>query len=408
MKNIILIGGPGSGKSTYAEFLVKEFGMTHIYPGELLRRAKSKGGEIADRLKNLGQGGFAPNDIVLKLVSDAIKKADKGFVLDGWPRHMQQVKDMEKLGVKIDNTVYLDVSRKEVLKRLTARGRVDDKPDVINKRIDLYKKETGPVINYLRDKPGFITIKAEGDTPENIAKSIITKLKGNKTFSEMKTYLSEGVYDPGIFKAYFLAGGPGSGKTFVTRSAFAGTGLKVVNSDNFFERALKKANLSLSLPDEEEYFRNIVRAKSKISANTQLDTYLQGRLGVVIDATGRNDQLILRQQQHLQQMGYDTYMIFVNTSLDVALERQKKRERQVPEYIAINSWKKVQQNIGKFQKIFKYDKLLILDNNKSEQELVTQTLNRASAYVRATMNKPVQNYVAKQWIQKELEARKRR
>ena len=60
---------------------------------------------------------------------------------------------------------------------------------------------------------------------------------------EFREYLNEGVYDPGIFKAFFLAGGPGSGKTFVTQTAFAGTGLKVVNSDNAFERGLKKSNL---------------------------------------------------------------------------------------------------------------------------------------------------------------------
>jgi predicted ATPase len=77
-----------------------------------------------------------------------------------------------------------------------------------------------------------------------LRKKIINKLKG-KTLSEFKQYLNEGVYDPGIFKAFFLAGGPGSGKTFVTQSAFAGTGLKVVNSDAAFEKGLRTANLSL-------------------------------------------------------------------------------------------------------------------------------------------------------------------
>ena len=102
---------------------------------------------------------------------------------------------------------------------------------------------------------------------------------------KLNQILREGVYDPGIFKAFFLAGGPGSGKTFVTRSAFGGTGLKLVNSDAAFERGLKKAGLSLKMPDQEEYFRNIVRAKAKMTTATQLDTYIQGRLGLVIDAT---------------------------------------------------------------------------------------------------------------------------
>ena len=76
-------------------------------------------------------------------------------------------------------------------------------------------------------------------------------------------HLSEGLYDPGIFKAFFLAGGPGSGKTFVTSSAFAGSGLKLVNSDIAFERGLKKANLSLNMPAEDTYFRDIVRKSAK-------------------------------------------------------------------------------------------------------------------------------------------------
>ena len=84
-----------------------------------------------------------------------------------------------------------------------------------------------------------------------------------KTLQEVREYINEGVYDPGIFKAFFLAGGPGSGKTFVTSSAFAGTGLKLVNSDIKFERDLRKANLSLKMPDEEEYFRSIIRKDTK-------------------------------------------------------------------------------------------------------------------------------------------------
>ena len=94
--------------------------------------------------------------------------------------------------------------------------------------------------------------------------------------------LNEGLYDPGIFKAFFLAGGPGSGKSFVTSSAFAGTGLKLVNSDVKFERDLKKANLSLKMPDEEAYFRDLIRKSAKKFVITQLDSYIKGRLGLVI------------------------------------------------------------------------------------------------------------------------------
>ena len=404
--NIILIGGPGSGKSTYAEFITKEFGIDHIYPGELLRKEKEKGGEIAKRLSNLGKGGFAPNDIVLDLIKDAVSKADKGFVFDGYPRYMQQVKDLEKEGIKIDKVVYLNVSPEEVIRRLTKRGRADDKPEIIKNRIALYKKETGPVVEYYRNKPGFIEVKAEGGEPKDIAKKIINRLKG-KTLNEFRQYLNEGVYDPGIFKAFFLAGGPGSGKTFVTQSAFAGTGLKVVNSDAAFERGLKKANLSLKMPDEEEYFRNIIRQRAKTTAANILDTYVQGRLGLVIDATGRDLPLVQRQVSMLRNIGYDCYMVFVNTSLDVALERNQKRPRSIPEYIVKKSWDGVQANIGSFQRVFSPNKMLIVDNNRSEKELVSNVLNQASKFIRGRLRTKPENGIALSWIKKEIELKRR-
>ena len=224
---------------------------------------------------------------------------------------------------------------------------------------------------------------------------------------KLNQILREGVYDPGIFKAFFLAGGPGSGKTFVTQSAFAGTGLKVVNSDAVFERGLKKAGLSLKMPDEEEYFRNIIRAKAKMTTATALDTYIQGRLGLVIDATGRDINVINNQKSMLDLVGYDSYMIFVNTSLEVALERNKNRPRSIPEYIVKDSWNGVQANIGKFQRIFSPNRFLIVDNNKSEKELVTLTLNTASKFIRSQLRTKPQNLTAKQWIANELMAKKR-
>ena len=224
---------------------------------------------------------------------------------------------------------------------------------------------------------------------------------------KLNQILAEGVYDPGIFKAFFLAGGPGSGKTFVTQSSFAGTGLKIVNSDTIFEKGLKKANLSFKMPDSEEYFRNIIRQRAKTTSGSQLDTYVEGRLGLVIDATGRDRNIIQRQHAMLTNLGYDCFMIFVNTSLDVALERNRNRPRSIPEYIVSNSWNGVQQNIGQFQRIFSPNKMLIIDNNRSEKELVTQTLSQAAKFIRGQISKRPDNYIAKQWIAKEIQAKKR-
>jgi cytidylate kinase len=226
----------------------------------------------------------------------------------------------------------------------------------------------------------------------------------------MKSYeqiLSEGLYDPNIFKAFFLAGGPGSGKSFVTKNVFSGTGLKVVNSDIVLENTLKKVGLSLSMPDEEEYFRNMIRNKAKTTVNSQLDLYVKGRLGLVIDATGRDYNVIHRQFGELQLLGYDCYMVFVNTSLEVALERNAKRERVVPEYITRNSWQSVQNNIGRFQNLFGLSNFIVVDNSKSEQELVTLTMNKVNAVVRRFLNNPIKSYVAKKWMAKERMARRK-
>lgn len=213
--------------------------------------------------------------------------------------------------------------------------------------------------------------------------------------------LSEGLYDPGIFKAFFLAGGPGSGKSFVSRNVFTGTGLKFVNSDTFFEKSLKDAGLSLTLPDSEQYFRDMLRTRAKAKAENQATLYVQGRLGLVIDATGRDFNVIHSQASQLKQLGYDCYMIFVNTSLEVALERNSKRERVVPEYITRTSWQGVQNNIGKFQNFFGMENFIVVDNSSSEQELVTLTMSKVNNVVRRLLNTPIKSYIAKRWMAKE-------
>jgi len=229
-----------------------------------------------------------------------------------------------------------------------------------------------------------------------------------KSFNELKNItLNEGLYDPNIFKAFFLAGGPGSGKTFVTRNAFGGTGLKQINSDNAFERGLRKAGLSLKMPDDEAESRDMVRARAKATTNNMQDLAIQGRLGLVIDGTGRDYDKISYQARMLKELGYDCYMIFVNTSLEVALERNAKRERSVPEYITKTSWEVVQSNIGKFQNLFGVGNMIIIDNNKSDQELVTNVMNKVSKAVRGLLTLPIKSYTAKRWMATERKAKRR-
>ena len=215
--------------------------------------------------------------------------------------------------------------------------------------------------------------------------------------------LQEGVYDPNILKAFFLAGGPGSGKSYVVKRTTGGLGMKIVNSDNAFEKLLKDAGLSLKMPPEEEESREKVRVRAKeITAKRQMN-YIQGRLGLIIDGTGREYDRISKQARELEGLGYDTHMIFVNTSIDVALERNAKRARSVPTSIVVNSWKATQANIGKFQNLFG-NNFIILDNNDADEDMMMQIFKR----VRKLANKKVQNHRGKAWIANELRMKKRK
>ena len=214
-----------------------------------------------------------------------------------------------------------------------------------------------------------------------------------KTFHE----LQEGVYDPNIFKAIFMAGGPGSGKSYVTRRTTGGSGLKVVNSDDAFETMMKKAGLSLKMPPEEEERKDVVRGKAKTLTVKRHENYVEGRLGLVIDSTGKDSSKIIEHKAMLEELGYDTYMIFVNTSLDVALARNAERPRSLPEPIVVKSWKDVQSNIGTFSNAFRQG-FIVIDNNDASEDLLAKYWKR----VQGLLRKKVTNTRAKHWIATEL------
>ena len=220
----------------------------------------------------------------------------------------------------------------------------------------------------------------------------------------MKTFydLQEGLYDPNIFKAFFLAGGPGSGKSYVAGRTMGGHGLKTVNQDEPFEYLLKQAGLSLKMPPEQQEPRDVVRGRAKDITKARQKNYLEGRLGVVIDGTGKDANKILGQKSGLEELGYDTYMVFVNTSLDVALKRNAERARSVPEPIVVKAWKDVQANIGKFSNMFRAG-FIVVDNNDAGEDILKEVEKR----VRGLLRKKVKNTRAQSWMAAEL-ARKQR
>ena len=223
----------------------------------------------------------------------------------------------------------------------------------------------------------------------------------------MKTFdqLQEGVYDPNIFKAFFLAGGPGSGKSFVVRKTTGGLGMKVVNSDTAFEKLLKDADFDLDFRDmspEKTLERDVIRKKAKEVTAKMQKNFVAGRLGLIIDGTGAEYGRIETQKKLLQQLGYDTYMIFVNTSLDTAIERNDKRDRKLPLDIVKTYWNNVQSNIGKFQRLFGMKNFIIVDNNNPKENVFRIVFKT----IRNLANKKVSNYIAKQWIDNQLRMKK--
>jgi cytidylate kinase len=220
-----------------------------------------------------------------------------------------------------------------------------------------------------------------------------------KTFHE----LQEGLYDPNIFKAFFLAGGPGSGKSYVAKKTTGGTGLKMVNSDPAFENMLKKAGLSLKMPPEEFERKEVVRGKAKAVTGKMKKSFIEGRLGLIIDGTGKDADKILYQKNMLDELGYDTYMIYVNTSIDVALQRNAERPRSLPNDDVVKMWKAVQNNIGQFSNIFKGN-LIIVDNNDAGEDVLMGIYKR----VKGMLRKKVTNTRAKNWMASELAKKQRR
>ena len=218
----------------------------------------------------------------------------------------------------------------------------------------------------------------------------------------MKTFqnLQEGLQDPNIFKAFFLAGGPGSGKSYVVRKTTGGTGLKVVNSDDAFEKLLKDANLSLKMPPEEKEPRDVVRSRAKKITKSRRDNYVEGRIGLIIDGTGRDYDKIASQSKDLKQLGYDTHMIFVNTSLDTALQRNAERARSVPESIVVKSWNDVQSNIGAFSQHFR-ENFVVVDNNDAGEDVFVKVFKQIKGLLRKKVTSPI----AKQWVMQQMKDR---
>lgn len=245
----------------------------------------------------------------------------------------------------------------------------------------------------------------------------------------------EGVQDKGIFKAVFLAGGPGSGKTYAAKQVFgipdkfniSMSGMKMVNSDKELKFLLNKFHFGTDLdkmPDEvfaqltgmskdmvskpqdvDSGLRNFARSLTK----ERMRLYRQGKLGMIIDGTGHDLSKIHTMKKELEDDGYDTYMVLVNTSLEVAQKRNQKRDRILPPELLKASWTSVQKNVGAFQSLFK-NNFVIVDNSKhlSEKEAEAKFVPLVTKVVRKFANTPIKNPLGRKWVEKQQILNKRR
>ena len=246
-------------------------------------------------------------------------------------------------------------------------------------------------------------------------------------FKEFKQELVEGVYDPGIFKAFFLAGGAGSGKSYAAEKATGSAsgkfqwhekieakitpgkvgpyGLKVVNSDEQLEMGLLKAKMSSNFrtyTDDETTKKELIRAKAKIKTAKREQLWVNGRLGLIIDGTAHNIQKLGVKKKELEDVGYDTYMIFVNTSLDIALQQNQERARKLHDDVISRTWEEVQAIKDQLANLFPGGFVEIV-NNRAGEDVFRKAFVEIGKLIKKPPNKPA----AKMWIAHELEQKDR-
>ncbi len=174
---VVLLGPPGAGKGTQAQKLSEKLGIPQISTGELFRSNIDNGTKLGrEAQRYLDAGDLVPSDLTNQLVDDRLSEPDAahGFILDGYPRSLEQAKalhDMlERRGTDIDAVLEFRVSQEELLHRLKGRGRADDTDDVILNRMKIYRDETAPLLEYYSDE--LKTVDAVGTMDEVFARAL--------------------------------------------------------------------------------------------------------------------------------------------------------------------------------------------------------------------------------------------
>ena len=173
----VLLGPPGAGKGTQAAILSEKLGVPHISTGDLFRANIGEGTPLGVEAKSyIDAGKLVPTAVTARMVEDRLSQADaqQGFLLDGFPRTVEQADILEKLladkGLKLDGVINFEVSEDVVVERMLARGRADDNEETIRTRLGVYRDETFPLIQHYGDK--IISVKAEGTVEDINARTL--------------------------------------------------------------------------------------------------------------------------------------------------------------------------------------------------------------------------------------------
>jgi hypothetical protein len=227
--------------------------------------------------------------------------------------------------------------------------------------------------------------------------------------------LQEGVHDKAIFKAVFLAGGPGSGKDYVLDNTLAGHGLTEINSDKALEYLMDREGLDKRMPDSEETARNLIRGKAKGVTELRQRLALQGRNGLIINGTGDDPEKIKKIKDTLEELGYETSMVLVNTRDEVSqqrnIERGQRGGRTVPEDIRKEKWDSVQAARPELAKMFG-DRYREFENSEDLRQASPEVVKQKKEEmldiyrnVKDFVAKPPEHEKAQSWIAQELQSK---
>jgi dephospho-CoA kinase len=238
--------------------------------------------------------------------------------------------------------------------------------------------------------------------------------KGMGHMNEQVDLLSEGVHDSSIFKAIFVTGAPGSGKDFVLKKSLNGHGLTEINSDHALEFLMDKNKLDKKMPESEQEKRGVIRDKAKSLTELRQRLALSGRNGLIVNSTGAKLEQIKKIKDKLEELGYDTKMVFVDVSDNVSrnrnVERGQRGGRMIPEKIRAEKWRQAQDSRVQFSKVFGAEHYHEFNNEEdlrhnADPEVAGQKHKELDALfktVRKFTQQPPKSEVAHEWIHTNL------